>query len=138
MNSKKEFARWVKQNDPFLYQVAVERYKMETGESGLAGIGDFFNSVINTVKEVAPSIVNLQSQKKILDIQLKRAEQNLPPLDTTQYSPVVRIAPEITPETQRAAQEIATQTMTGGIKQLMPVLLIGGGLLAFMILKKGR
>lgn len=133
MNAQKQFVEWVKHNDPFLYQVALERYKL-TQQMG--GFADFFSQLTNTVKEVAPTLINLQSQKKILDVQVKRAEQNLPPLDTTQYSPVIRVAPEITPATEQAAKNIAVESLKGGFKSLAMPLMIGGGLLAFLMLRR--
>lgn len=138
MKSKKLFARWVQANDPFLFEVAKARYDLEQGEN-LAGFSDFFTSLTDTVKNVAPSLINLQSQKKILDIQLKRANQGLPPLDTAQYSPVIRVAPEITPETQRAAQQIAQQTVaTGAQKMIVPMALLGGGIMLAVLLRRKR
>lgn len=136
MQAKRQFVEWVKNNDPFLFEVAKARYDLEQGDN-LNGIADFFTTLTDTVKNVAPSLINLQSQKKILDIQLKRANQGLPPLDTAQYSPVIRVAPEITPETQRAAQQIAQQTVaTGAQKLMLPMALLGGGILLAVMMKK--
>lgn len=134
MSANKELYNWLKDNDPFLLEVAKQRYALE--QSGLAGFTDFLNNIVETVKNVAPSVVNMQSQKKILDIQLKRAEQNLPPLDTTQYSPVIRVAPEITPQAQAAARNIAVDTMSTGLNKILPFAL--AGIAAFFFMKKRR
>jgi hypothetical protein len=132
-NAKKSLAQWVKNNDPFLFEVAKARYALEQG--GLSGFSDFFTSLTDTIKDVAPSLINLQSQKKILDIQLKRANQGLPPLETAQYSPVIRVAPEITPATEQAAKNIAVESLKGGFKSMAPLLAVGG-LLAFLLLRR--
>lgn len=138
--SKAEFVQWVKQNDPFLYQIAIERYKLKNAGQGLGfdwgSIGGVFNQLVTTVKEVAPSVVNMQAQKKILDLQIKRAEQGLEPLNVDQYTPAVRVEPVITPETQQAAKNIATETIKQGIGEIkLPLLLLGGGILAAFLMR---
>jgi len=134
VQAQESFINWVKVNDPMLYEIAKARFQLKN--EGLSGIADFFKELVTTVKEVAPSIVNMQAQKKILDVQVNRAKQGLPPLETAQYTPAIRVEPVINADTQRAAQEIAVKTVQQGIGELKVPLLLGAGLIAFMLLKK--
>lgn len=103
------FIEWVRANDPFLYQVALKKYELESGEN-LGGWGDFFGSLTETITSVAPKLMELDSQKKILKAQLKRANSNLPPLDTQNYQPVVPIGgTQLEIEQIRAANQIALE-----------------------------
>lgn len=142
------FAKWLQVNDPFLFQVAKKRAEIQKGGS-LAGMGfltdinwgDLAKSAIETVKSVAPSLVQYKAQSKILKTQLKRAEQGLPPMDASQYAPTVNIAPEITPETEAAATRIATESLRGSLGQfgqMLPMIAIGGAAIYFMTRKKRR
>lgn len=134
--AQKEFVRWVQQNDPFLFEVAKKRLAMRQ-DMGAIDWGGIFKGVADTVKNVAPTLVQYQSQKKVLDMQMKRAEQGLPPADVQNYSPVVRVAAEMTPETEAAATRVAQQSVKTGVSELMPLFLLGG-LGAFFLLNKKR
>lgn len=140
-NGNVQLIRWLKENDPFLLEVAKQRHAIK--ENSLNGpfdaFGSFINNVVNTVKEVAPALINLKGQKKILDIQLKRAEQNLPPIKAENYTPTIRVAPTITPETREAAKQIAYDTAKNAGQQMMlPAILIGGGLIYFATNRRRR
>lgn len=133
---------WVKRRDPFLYKIAEKRYSLlKKRNSKLSGVGDllnkdFFSTLAETVKTVAPSIFQIQSQKKILDVQLERARQGLPPLQAADYSPTIKIAAELTPEAEAAAGRIAVQS----VREVMPGLerwfFVAIGVGAYLMLKK--
>lgn len=134
-NGKKQFAQWLKRNDPFLYGVAVKRFQRE--QQGLSGFTDFFSSVLETVKVAAPQVLQYRQQKKIMDMQMDRAKRDLPPLDATAYSPSVTISPQITPETERAMTRVAIETTKQAGNDMKKYLIPAGlGLAALLFLKK--
>ncbi len=92
----------------------------------------WLNKVIDAASTIAPAYLQFQQQKEILDMQLERAKQGLPPLETAYLAPTIRIQPELSPE--------ARQAVTTGIQNLaLPVLLIGGvALLATMGRRRRR
>lgn len=139
--AKKQFIKWVKDNDPFLFEIAKKRYQIEQGQN-LNGLMDtvtgIFNSVADTVKNVAPSIIQFKSQKKILDLQLERAKQGLPPIDAAAYTPTVKVAAEITPENEAAAKRIAVETAKTAAQGMQKYMLMGiAGVLVY-VLARGR
>ena len=139
MNAKQQFIDWVKTNDPFLYQVALKKYSLESGET-LSGFSDFFSSLTDTVTKIAPKLMELSSQKKILDTQLKRAQANLPPLNTQEYRPVVPTGgTQLEIEQIRAANQIALENARGAANTAKNGMLLAvAGALAFMFLKGRR
>ncbi len=89
----------------------------------------WLDKLIDTASNLAPAVFQTWQQKEIMDMQLERARQGLPPLDTTQMAPTIRIQTELSPETTRAARE----GLTAGIGQLgFPLLVLGGVLLMTM------
>ena len=46
---------------------------------------------LDTLQRVLPTIVTSYQQKQLLDVQIDRAKQGLPPLDVSQYAPGVRV-----------------------------------------------
>lgn len=150
-NSKQAIINWFKRNEQGLYKIAVKRHAMENnqpavyGLSGyeekqitqLNGIGDFFETLTKTVKDVVPAVVQYKTQNKILKAQLKRGEQGLPPLDVQDYSPVLRVSPSFDPESEAALTRMATQT-AGGFMQRYGIYLAGGLAALLFVLKKRR
>jgi hypothetical protein len=142
--AKKQFAVWLKRNDPFLYRVAEKRFNLIKRRSGqLSGPldflnKDFFSTIADTVKTVAPSIFQIQSQKKILDVQLERARQGLPPLQTSEYAPTIKVAAEITPEMEAAANRVAVQSVREAMPSMERWFFVAIGVGAYLMLKKKR
>ena len=71
------------------------------------------SQIVSTLTQAAPSILNDINSQTVFNAQLARAQAGLPPLNTASYG-------------------IGT-TIAGSA---LPILLIGGGLLAFMLLSK--
>ena len=121
--AKELFAKWLKENDPFLYRVALKRNEIVNASqqvNGLSGsVADFFNNIIDTVKTTAPQVLQYNQQKKIMEMQLKRAEQGLPPANVDDYTPSVKIAPVITPATEQAITRVAVQSAKEGVGAFM-------------------
>lgn len=124
MSAKKQFIQWVKINDPFLYAVAKQR-----GTNELNGIGDFFNNLVNTVKEVAPQVMQYNRDRRLLDAQVARAQQGQPPLPTPPtYTPSVPPAQQGTPQFTQAATAVAQEA--DNKKSGNTALILGAGLVA--------
>ena len=138
------FAKWVAENDPFLFEIAKKRLALK--KSAVAGMGfldtidwgSLASSVVSTVKDIAPQLVQYKAQSKILGVQLERAKQGLPPIEAANYAPTVKVAADITPEMEAAATRIAQQSIGTGIAsfgQYIPMLAIGGAAL-YLITRK--
>lgn len=140
LQAKTQFVNWVRKNDPFLYAVAKKRAELvKSDELNGIDIGGFFNNLVDTVKSIAPTVITYQGQKKILDVQIQRARNGLPPLDSSQYTPTVKVEAQLTPENERAAQRIAINTVKESAQGMQKYMLIGiAGVLAYVLLKGRR
>lgn len=139
---------WVRDNDPKVYELAVKRHALQQGKAAifglsgydadefvaLNGIADFFKTLSTTVQNVLPQAIQYKTQKDILKAQLKRGEQGLPPLDVADYSPVFRVAPDFTPESEAALTRMAIQTTGSGLNKILPYAI--GGLGLFLLLRR--
>ncbi len=95
----------------------------------------WLDKVIGAASTIAPAYLQFQQQKEILDMQLERAKQGLPPLETAYLAPTVRIQTELSPEAMRTARE----GLTAGIGQLgFPLLVLGGVALMMMGQRRRR
>ena len=130
-NNQVAFIKWFKQNDPFLYEVAVKRGELES--QGVGGWGDIFKNITDTIKDVVPKLVETRNSKKILDAQLKRAQNNLPPLEIKNYVPSV-------PHTQvtDTATTTVAQNAVNNSKSNMMMMGAAGLLGMFLFMKKRR
>lgn len=144
--SEIQLAQWLQRNDPFLFEIAVQRAEKQKQQmhglfDSIASINwaDIAKSAVSTVKDIAPALVQYKTQSKILKTQLKRAESGLPPLETSQYAPTIGVSAEITPEMEAAAARVANSAVTTGIGQMgqfLPYIAIGG--LALILLMRKR
>lgn len=127
--SKIAFAKWLQKNDPFLFRVAVARAKQEKAKkANLHGISDMFSginwadlskTVVDTVQKTAPSLIQFKTQAKLLKLNMERAKSGLPPVNSSDYAPTVKIAPEITPESEAAINRMAQQAVNTTGQQLL-------------------
>lgn len=134
--AKKAVIAWFKRHEPVIYKTALAKMRAQQQVNGLAAIpwGSFFSTLTSTVSNLAPAYIQARQQKKIMDTQLKRAAQGLPPIDVQAYTPAVKIQPEFTPESEAAMTRVATQTATDSLTKILPF--VGIGFAAIMLLKK--
>lgn len=92
----------------------------------------WLDKLIGAATTIAPAYLQFQQQKDILDMQLERAKQGLPPLETAYMAPTVRIQTELTPEAARTARAGIAEGMG---KLAFPIMLAVG---AFMLTRGGR
>ena len=141
--AKRLYIKWMKDNEPFLYRVGIKKAQLKnqslSGTMGAINWSGIFTNIGETVKQLAPAALQYKQQRKLLDVQVKRAEQGLPPLDVQDYAPAVRIEPQINEETEQAITRVAQQSVKTGAKQLMVPLAIGAALLVFVaVRRRGR
>lgn len=134
---------WLKRNDPFLYQAAVGLHaKKSKGGLGLMPTNPkvveqqegFWSSIIDTVKNVAPTLIAAKQSRDIMKMQMQRASKGLPPMEAKDYQPSIRIDAGMSPELQAQAQQIGAKAFDS----IKPVLLGVAALLAFTLYKKRR
>jgi hypothetical protein len=144
--SAKAFFKWLSVKDPFVYRVVMKRYELD-GDRQESELGSFFGSfdwggmlksAADTIKNVAPDILKYKQQEKILDMQLKRAKQGLPPANVADYTPAIKISPTITPKTEQAITRVAVKASTGIAKNMQYGMFALAGVAAIFLLMKMR
>lgn len=119
MNENQElFVDWLRENQPLVYRKAIQTTGVGLGATDKT---NWWDSFVGAVKDIVPIVIGARTQKRIINTQMKRAEQGLPPLDVDQMSPTVRVQAGMTPAMK---------------KILIPSLAIGAALILFMIMKK--
>lgn len=128
----KALAMWLRRAQPVLYRAAEKAAAKGTSRLGQATTTEaataaptFWQRLVSSVTELAPQYLQYQAQKDLLEVQLQRASQGLPPLDPTSYAPAVQVS--IDPAQAEAAAEAAWERVKpfvfGGL------VLVGGFLL---------
>jgi len=138
------FAKWLQANDPYLFNVAVAvAKKQKSGNLGsfLTSIdwGSIGKAAVTTVKEIAPAVVQLQAQKKALDVNLKRAESGQAPINFNDYTPTIKVAADITPDAEAAINRSADtviNNVSARITKMLPFIAVGGVALFFLLRKR--
>lgn len=124
--------------------VAVRAQQLATGNgAGAGGLGQaeddepagWFERITDAVTEIAPKYLEYRQQAEILDVQLDRARQGMPPLRTDEYAPSVQLG--LDPQTVERIADEAARRAAGAGQALMqsPMLWIGAGLLGFLALR---
>lgn len=125
--NQKNFVLWIRKFNPKLYRAALLRANKK---HGLSGIGDFFGDLLGNLTDLAPKYLQFKQQKDLMKMQLKRAQEGLPPAKVEDYAPVIKTRIDLAPATRTA--------MVGGIKDIMMPLAIGGGVLLLVLAMKKR
>lgn len=130
---------WFRKNEPFLFRVAQHIHAMNTQQVGFDW-GGLFTSIATTVKDVAPAVAQVYTQKKVIDAQLARAKAGLPPLETSQISPTVKVEAALSPESEVAAKQIAIDATRQGVldftSQMKPIFFGALALGALLLLRR--
>lgn len=130
---------WFRKNEPFLFRVAQHIHALNTRQVGFDW-GGLFTSIATTVKDVAPAVAQVYTQKKVIDAQVARAKAGLPPLETAQISPTVKVEAALSPESEAAAKQIAIDATRQGVldftSQMKPLFFGALALGAFLLLKR--
>lgn len=139
--NEQRFVQWLRKTQPRLYALAKQRI----GEppTGLGALGQeattttnggtWFSNLTDTLSTLATTYLPYKQQKDLLDVQLERARQGLPPLDTSQYATAVQVG--LDPEQTRAALQQAGGAAVDFMTQPM-VLMAGAGLLLLVMMRR--
>jgi hypothetical protein len=128
-----QFATWLKNTNPELFAAALEhaekwrkQWASTSGDPGaLSGLGadsepaSFWSKFSEGLTSLATGVLAYKTQKQILDANIQRADQGLPPIDMAAGAPVVRTQIDISPE-------IAARLQESGMEAVKKVLLYGG------------
>lgn len=89
----------------------------------------WLDKLIGAASTIAPAYIQFKQQQDILDMQIERAKQGLPPLESAYIAPTVRVEAGMTPEMMTTAR----RGITEGLQNIaIPAMLIGGVLLLTM------
>lgn len=133
-NARKAFIQWIKRNNPKLYRAALLRVKNSGGS--LNGMDGWFDSLTSSLTDLAPKYLQYKQQKKVMKMQMTRAEKGLPPANVADYAPVIKTRVDIAPETRR-------ELISAGQKSLKDMMLpiglgVGGLVLVLALTRKGK
>jgi len=141
--NQQRFVQMIKRTHPRLYAIAKARVGEPPTGSGLGQItktatttetsSSWFSRLTDTLSTLAPSYLQYKSQKELLEIQLQRAQEGLPPLETSQYAPAVQIG--LDPEQTREAIAAAGAQAGEFLRQPM-VLAAGAGILLLVMMRR--
>ena len=143
-----QFVTWFRKAHPELYRQAMSRTEAwrkrsarATGRPAtLEGLGQTKPGVVETqsfweklqsgITTLGTTYLTYKTQKDAMEINLARAEDGLPPVDTSFAAPIVRTQIEISPEIAARLQE------TGG-EAMRKMMLFGGLALGAVVIMMG-
>ena len=127
-----QFVHWVKKKYPDLYSKVIQKIGAQPQVmNGLGDTGDsWFSNFTGALTSLGQTVLQYKAQKKLMDMQMQRAQSGLPPLQAAEYAPAIKVVTEAGPETRR----VVTET---GNKLMIP-LAIGGGLLVVALLMRKK
>jgi len=144
-----QFVTWLRKTHPEIYRAAMasteawrRKSAARTGNAAtLEGLGQttkggaveeqsFWQKLGGTLTTIGTTYLTYKTQKDAMEINLGRAEQGLPPIDTSYAAPVVRTQIEISPEIAARLQE------TGG-EAMRKMMMFGGLALAAVVVMFG-
>lgn len=101
--ARMQFLTWVRDNFPDLYNVAIEQANVSEQAQMLQGLGaedgePWYKKVASTLLAAGSTYLALRAQRDAMKINVARAEQGLPPIDTAGLAPVIRTQIELEPE----------------------------------------
>lgn len=127
---RQQFINWLKRWAPQVYADAKKRADVAVRGSTLNGLGGWWDSFTESVGSLGGKYLQFRTQKDILNAQMARMEQGLPPLQTSEYAPTIAIKPDA--GTTRAI----TGAIGAGFGKFIPWVAAGVG--AYLILRRKR
>lgn len=91
----------------------------------------WWESGIDAVKSVGTAVLQYQTQKDLIDLQMKRIEDGKPPIDTALISPTVRVQADLPPAIQADIRDMKRTAV-------FAVAGIGLAIVAFLFMRKKR
>lgn len=142
-----QFITWLRKKHPELYSTAMRRTEKwrrqaaaQTGRPAtLEGLGQtkggaveeqsFWQKLSSGITALGTTYLTYKVQKDSMDINLARAEQGLPPVDTSFAAPIVRTQIDISPEIAARLQETGGEAM----RKMMMMGALGIGAIVLMM-----
>lgn len=129
---RRQFVNWLQRWAPQLYADAKKHADVAQAREGtLDGLAGWWESFNDFASNVGGKYLQFRTQKDILDAQMERMRQGLPPLQTGEYAPTFAVKPD--PET---TAEI-TGAIGAGFAKVLPWAAAGLGLF-FLLGRKKR
>lgn len=127
IRSRRQFLNWIKDWAPQLYVVAKRKADQEDAQDNTLGsLTGWFDTFTDSLTKVGGQYLQLRTQKDILDAQMERMKQGLPPLQTSEYAPTVAVKPDA-----GTTREI-TGAIGAGFGSMLPWIAGGIGLMFLM------
>jgi hypothetical protein len=142
-----QFATWLKQTNPALFDKAIRAAEKNTrvamGDYDIDGNLDaapatptttqpsFWSRFTDGLTQLATASIALRAQRAVLNTNIQRAEQGLPPISMESGAPVIRTQIDVSPQVASRLQQTAAE----GTQKL---LLFGGLAAAAFFLLRGR
>jgi len=130
-----QFLTWLQDRFPNLYKDTIElTYKQAAKNDAMDGLGFTFpkidwSKLTENLVKVGTAVYTIKAQKDIIDTNLDRVQQGLPPIDPGVLAPVIRTEIDIQPE----IAESLKQTFTSG--RNMALVVVAAALGAFLIFR---
>lgn len=144
--AKVEFLEWLGRAYPEALAVmanALEQAETIHGRGTINGLGEtdqktLVERLVGMAESVLPAYLQYQQQSDILDVQLDRARQGLPPLNTGEYAASMQIG--LDRETVARIADEAAARARNVVASPLPWIVGGVGALAlvFMMIRKKR
>ena len=126
----------IKRNHPALFEAAVRATKKQRSKGDmLKGLGEtetksLWDRLSENIVKLGGAYLTIKNQKDMVDLNIERARQGLPPLDIGSTAPVVRTQVDLPPG---MVNQLTSEAGMG----LNKILLFGGAaILAVMLIKK--
>ena len=129
--SRAQFVTWLQNKHPELWNAILTKSELGQAET-TAQKKSFWDKIMDTVTTIGPAYLQYEAQRKMLKLNIERAQQGLPPLDPDVYGavPTIRTEVDISPE---IAGRLKEGIMGIGMNTL---LLVGAGLAVFMLMRR--
>lgn len=113
-----QFLRWLRAFNPVAYRTMVAVANRSSGQRGMGGLGSWWtaltgavgsigSSVASAAKTVLPGLLQYEGQRRLMNLQIDRANQGLAPLNVSQLRlPAMQVqvspSPQVTASIGRA------------------------------------
>jgi len=131
IRQRQQFVTWMRNWAPDIFAAAKHKAdQAERTDGALGQLAGWWETFSTSVTDLGGKYLQFQTQKEILDAQMERMKQGLPPLQTSEYAPTIAIKPDA-----GTTAEI-TGAIGAGFGKMLPFIAIGG--VAMVLLMRRR
>jgi len=136
-NARIEFAQWLKNNHPAIFNKAVraaasKNPNVRLGATDAEPTKSFWTKFTEAAAGLGTTFLSLKNQRDAMKLNLARAQQGLPPIDAATSAPVIRTQVDMSPELTSRLVSTAGE----GINKTL--LLAGAGLAAALFFMRKK